>query len=488
MAQLEDTLNCVSNSTNPVPAGNCTDANGPAMYQSLIDNYMQDPNTLVDVWGPLTNTLYLFAFTIVSTIGYGTFAPKTAGGQIFTIFYALVRCVGAVCAADRFLTRCLPPQFSIPVGGVLLGKLAGTLLELGEWACYTMFSGRIRAAYKEANKNGDGILDYDDMRLAIMKAQGHEIDPGDFNSAVKENDKFETHDISHSNFVHIYLKVDKEEMQEARAADRAKVCSLMVLGWLLLGMRYFGRTEGWTMVEAFYFGIVTLTTIGFGDYVPTTPAGDAFHFLFCIFGLGLVATLLGAISALAADSGGGDEEEEEGGGDDDGGKAKKGGDDEEEEEDTPRKPGRASSGRRKAPHPKSGLAGVAMMQEGASRRHLHGGGGGGKGKRAPSVISEEEEEEEDEPAPATPSTPTGLFGLPMVDFGAAMPWLNGGQAPPPAPTAKAARKPVREDSVTSSIAPPPKAKRSAKRDEPESPKAGKGKGKWGKGKRMDADL
>jgi hypothetical protein len=24
-------------------------------------------------------------------------------------------------------------------------------------------------------------------------------------------------------------------------------------------------------VEAFYFGIVTLTTIGFGDYVPTTP-------------------------------------------------------------------------------------------------------------------------------------------------------------------------------------------------------------------------
>ena len=98
MAQLEDTLNCVSNSTDPVPMGNCTDANGPAMYQSLIDNYMQDPNTLVDVWGPMTNTLYLFAFTLVSTIGYGTFAPKTAGGQIFTIFYALVRCVAALCS------------------------------------------------------------------------------------------------------------------------------------------------------------------------------------------------------------------------------------------------------------------------------------------------------------------------------------------------------------------------------------------------------
>ena len=99
MAQLEDTLACVSNSTDPVPAGNCTDVNGPAMYQALIDNYMQDPNTLVDVWGPTTNTLYLFAFTIVSTIGYGTFAPKTAGGQIFTIFYALVRFISRIAVA-----------------------------------------------------------------------------------------------------------------------------------------------------------------------------------------------------------------------------------------------------------------------------------------------------------------------------------------------------------------------------------------------------
>ena len=371
---------------------------------------------------------------------------------------------------------------------MLLGKLAGTLLELGEWACYTMFSGRIRTAYKEANKSGDGILDYDDMRMAIQKAQGHEIDPADFRNAVKENDKFETHDISHSNFVHIYLKVDKEEMQEARAADRAKVCSLMVLGWLLLGMRYFGKAEGWTMVEAFYFGIVTLTTIGFGDYVPTTPAGDAFHFLFCIFGLGLVATLLGALSALAAGGDDGGDEEEEGGDGDDGGKkkakGKKGGDDDEEEEDeddAPRKPSKQTSGRHKA-QPKSGLAGMAAMQEGA--RHRHGGGGGrGKGKRAASVISEEDEEG-DEPAAPPPSP--GPFD--WLNFN----WLTGGGAPPPPPpTPKPGkgRKPSREDSNASSIAPPPRAKRSAARrdDEDDSPKA-KGKAKGGKGRRMDADM
>ena len=149
--------------------------------------------------------------------------------------------------AARALTRpARAAQFSIPVGGVCLGKVAGTLLELGEWAAYSVLSGRIKDAYKEANKNGDGILDYEDMRRAIMKAQGHEIDAKDFVAAVKENDKFETHEITPSNFTHIYLKVDKEEMQECRSTDRAKVCSLLVIAWLVLGMLYFTKSEGWS--------------------------------------------------------------------------------------------------------------------------------------------------------------------------------------------------------------------------------------------------
>ncbi len=144
----------------------------------------------------------------------------------------------------------LPAQFSIPVGGVALGKVAGTLLELGEWVLYMLLSFRIRGAYKEANKSGDGILDYDDMRLAIQKAQGQEIDPKSFLAAVKEFDAFESHEISHGTFTAIYLKVDKDEMQDVRATDRAKVCSLLVIGWLTLGMFYFSKAEGWSACHA----------------------------------------------------------------------------------------------------------------------------------------------------------------------------------------------------------------------------------------------
>lgn len=260
---------------------------GNDMYNLLISNYMQDPTQLVDYWGPTTNTLYLFAFTIVSTIGYGSFAPKTPGGQIFTMFYALI---------------------AIPVGGVFLGAVAGTLLELLEWIAY-LLNPRIRKAYGEANHEGTGVLDYDEMRVAIQTAQCQEIDPKDFNKVVAEYDPLGTHEIDLKKFTKIFLSVDTEDMQGARGNDRAKACSLLVIGWLLLGMFYFAKSEGWTNVEAMYFSIVTLTTIGFGDYVPSSPSGDDFHFIFCVVGLGLVATLLSSISALA--SAGGDEAEEE---------------------------------------------------------------------------------------------------------------------------------------------------------------------------------
>ena len=444
MQGLNATLSCVGST-----AGACasfTPVNGTAMYTALISSYMQDPTQLNDPWNPLGSSVYLFAFTIVSTIGYGTFAPKTPGGQLFTIFYALV---------------------TIPVGGVALGKVAGTVLELGEWFLYMLLSGRISKAFKESNKSGDGVLDYDDMRLAISKAQGHEIDPGDFNDAVTEYDPFETHEISYATFTAIYLKVDKEEMQDVRATDRAKVCSLMVIGWLALGMFFFAAAEGWSNVESMYFGVVTLTTIGFGDYFPNTPRGVGFHFLFCIFGLGLVATLLGALSALAAGGGGDDDEEEEEGKDKDsdaegepankkGGPMKKKGDDDGEDEAP--KPKKATQRivaadedepaprRRQQRHtnvmnpPPTGLAGQAMMQEGS--RHQQHQQQQPMRRAAPPAA----------PAPVAPPPPAqqaGMFGLPGIpglDPAALFAWVPGQQQQQQAPQPAApAPQPSRSD-------------------------------------------
>ena len=41
--------------------------------------------------------------------------------------------------------------------------------------------------------------------------------------------------------------------------------------------------------------MVTLTTIGLGDFVPITGAGVTFHYFYCVIGLGLIALLLTAV-------------------------------------------------------------------------------------------------------------------------------------------------------------------------------------------------
>ena len=40
-----------------------------------------------------------------------------------------------------------------------------------------------------------------------------------------------------------------------------------LLLFVLLPPLLFNRMEGWTYVEGFYFSFVTLSTVGFGDYV-----------------------------------------------------------------------------------------------------------------------------------------------------------------------------------------------------------------------------
>jgi hypothetical protein len=41
-------------------------------------------------------------------------------------------------------------------------------------------------------------------------------------------------------------------------------------------------TEDWTYIDAFYFSVITLTTVGLGDFVPSTGPGIKFAYLYCM--------------------------------------------------------------------------------------------------------------------------------------------------------------------------------------------------------------
>ena len=71
----------------------------------------------------------------------------------------------------------------------------------------------------------------------------------------------------------------------------------IVAGVLLLtGTIFYWRFEDWTIIEALYFCIVTLTTVGFGDLSPTTAGTQIFTIIYILTGLGVLVALLASVA------------------------------------------------------------------------------------------------------------------------------------------------------------------------------------------------
>uniref|UniRef100_A0A8C4WMT5 Potassium channel subfamily K member 4 n=1 Tax=Gopherus evgoodei TaxID=1825980 RepID=A0A8C4WMT5_9SAUR len=155
---------------------------------------------------------FFFAGTVITTIGFGNTSPKTEGGRLFCIFYALV---------------------GIPLFGMLL---AGVGDHLG-------FS----------------------LRQAISKVED------------------------------IFLK-----WQVSPTIVRVLSALLFILIGCILFVTIptivFQRVEGWTLLESVYFVVITLTTIGFGDYVAVDIAYLDFEkplvWFWILLGLAYFASIL----------------------------------------------------------------------------------------------------------------------------------------------------------------------------------------------------
>lgn len=75
---------------------------------------------------------------------------------------------------------------------------------------------------------------------------------------------------------------------------------VMVPFWLLicLGAMVVGSIQQWTFVESMYFSVVSLTTVGFGDFYPNKPASTWFCILWLPFSVFFVSLYLGSIASF----------------------------------------------------------------------------------------------------------------------------------------------------------------------------------------------
>ncbi|KAK6750922.1 hypothetical protein RB195_002720 [Necator americanus] len=183
----------------------------------------------------------IFAFTVITTIGYGHIAPETFYGRLFCIVYGLIGVpftLLTVADLGMFLS-------------VVLRK-ATNLIYDGLRSC-TGFFWKLRPVKSDEK---DVIL----VTAREMKT------------------------------------VEEDTEREKGGHDSRKTAEAIALGltfavYLLLGAKVLSVYEPeMDFFKAFYFNFVTLTTIGLGDFVPRS-----FDYLFvtlCYIGIGLALTTM----------------------------------------------------------------------------------------------------------------------------------------------------------------------------------------------------
>lgn len=74
----------------------------------------------------------------------------------------------------------------------------------------------------------------------------------------------------------------------------------LVLVTLTVGTIFYHIVEKFSFVDSYYFSVVTLATVGYGDFVPHTTLGKLFTTLYMLLGVAIITAFLGAVTRKRA--------------------------------------------------------------------------------------------------------------------------------------------------------------------------------------------
>jgi len=89
------------------------------------------------------------------------------------------------------------------------------------------------------------------------------------------------------------MNIESDLKRFAKDRKNLQLVLAIVIMFLVVGAIFYPLVEEWTVLDSLYFGVVTLTTIGYGDMGPTTDSAKIFTAIYVFFGVAIVATLIG---------------------------------------------------------------------------------------------------------------------------------------------------------------------------------------------------
>jgi hypothetical protein len=95
--------------------------------------------------------------------------------------------------------------------------------------------------------------------------------------------------------IHIYRPFRSLFMLDILRDRDSRPALLWALATLFGGTLVYHWLEGWNYLDALYFCVVSLATVGYGDYTPSTPGAKVFTIFYIINGIVILLALFDRI-------------------------------------------------------------------------------------------------------------------------------------------------------------------------------------------------
>jgi len=201
-----------------------------------------------------------FSTVLMTTIGYGDQVPHSDISLMFTASYAMLAFILVATAVSRLLN-------------------------------WTVLTRMMEREAKQRSRVTDFLEDFSqnkntDVQASSMLSMAGEMAGGkSFMSLFRSNSKVSLLD---------------QDGQKRRRRNKVFVSVGLYVLWLAVGTVVNAWLNdlpdsdwhGSPLVKGFYFSVVTLTTIGFGDFTPHTPFGKVFDIIYIITGVPICVSAL----------------------------------------------------------------------------------------------------------------------------------------------------------------------------------------------------